>query len=198
MNSYLTINALSEGIYKDKGSKFLSFVHPVQSVDEVKDIVKEYRKKYYDARHVCYAYMIGCERTEFRANDDGEPSGTAGKPILGQLNSNNLTDVLVVVIRYFGGILLGTSGLIHAYKEATMDALANTEIVEKQIYVSYQLKFEYPVMNQVMRFVKEENVSILSNQYESDCLMTVTVPKVNSERFFSKIKNTEQVQISLC
>ena len=197
MHSYLTISAFSEGIYKDKGSKFFSFVHPVRNVDEVKEIVKDYRKKYYDARHVCYAYVLGCDRTEFRANDDGEPSGTAGKPILGQLNSRNLTDVLVVVIRYFGGILLGTSGLIHAYREATIDALANAEVVEKQIYCIYDLKFEYPAMNQVMRFVKEENATILSNRYETDCFMCLSVPKVNSERFFTKIKGTEQIQITL-
>ena len=128
---YKTINSTAEGIYKIKGSKFLSFAIPVQNVDEIKVIVAEYRKQYFDARHVCYAYMLGNERLEFRANDDGEPSGTAGRPILGQINSYELTDVMIIVVRYFGGILLGTGGLVSAYKEAAIEALSQAEIIEK-------------------------------------------------------------------
>ncbi len=191
IDQYKTITCPSEGLCKDKGSKFLSFAIPVTHVDQVKEIVKDYRKKYYDARHVCYAYVLGAERLEFRANDDGEPSGTAGKPILGQLNSRELTDVLVVVIRYFGGILLGTSGLIHAYREATVDALDAAEVVERQVYCTHRLVFDYTMMNQVMRIVKEEGVIIVSNEYVADCVLTVSVPKSKDERFVGRVEKID-------
>ena len=126
-DEYKTIKGTAEGYYTEKRSKFYAFAHHVENVDEIKDIISEYRKKYYDARHVCYAYMLGPERSEFRANDDGEPSSTAGKPILGQINSNELTDILIVVIRYYGGVNLGTSGLIVAYREAAADAIAHSQ-----------------------------------------------------------------------
>ncbi len=194
-DTYRTIAGGSEGIFKDKGSKFLAFAVPVRTADEVRDMVKEYRKKYYDARHVCYAYVLGVERTEFRANDDGEPSGTAGKPILGQLNSRELTDVLVVVIRYFGGILLGTSGLIHAYREATVAALDEAQVVERVVYCEHTLVFEYPTMNQVMRIVKEEDVVVVDSRYEMDCVVVVSVPKVNDERLVSRVLKLEVVRL---
>ena len=156
-DSYFTIASESEGLYKDKGSKFLAFAHPVSSLEEVKVLLEHYRKEYYDARHVCYAYMLGADQEEFRANDDGEPSGTAGRPILGQIRSKNLTNVLVVVIRYFGGILLGTSGLIVAYKEATADALSRADIIEKDVMLPRTLRFSYEKMNEVMRTLKDIN-----------------------------------------
>ena len=140
-NTFKTITSTGEGIYKEKGSKFLSYAIPVISADEAKENVKDYRKRFFDARHVCYAWMLGAERTEFRANDDGEPSGTAGRPILGQINSRDLTNVLVIVVRYFGGILLGTGGLVVAYKEAAANALNQTEILEKNVEENIQIKF---------------------------------------------------------
>ncbi len=145
-DEYKTITATSEGYYTEKRSKFLAFAHPVCTIDEVKDIVAQYRKKYYDARHVCYAYMLGAERTEFRANDDGEPSSTAGKPILGQINSNELTDILIVVVRYYGGVNLGTSGLIVAYREAAADAIAHATIETRQVEEIVKYSFAYPQM----------------------------------------------------
>ena len=149
---YRTVDVSAEGEYYEKRSKFLAFLEPVHSLEEVKERVEFYQKKYYDARHCCYAYMLGPERKEFRANDNGEPSGTAGKPILGQINSNELTDVLIVVIRYFGGIKLGTSGLIVAYKMAAADAIEHAEIVEKTVDEEVTFYFEYPFMNSVCRY----------------------------------------------
>ena len=154
MDEYKTItNKVSEGYYTEKRSKFLAFAHHVTNSDEVKEIVDAYRKKYYDARHVCYAYMLGAERLEFRANDDGEPSSTAGKPILGQINSNELTDILIVVIRYYGGVNLGTGGLIVAYKTAAAEAIASAEIETRQVEETVTYSFSYPMMNSVMRVV---------------------------------------------
>lgn len=165
-DSYLTIAAKAEGIYKEKGSKFLAFAHPVESLDEVKELLEQYKKDFYDARHVCYAYMLGPDHEEFRANDDGEPSGTAGRPILGQINSNNLTNILVVVVRYFGGILLGTGGLIVAYKEATADAIQNAQIVERDVLHAHHLRFSYEEMNNVMKSLKGLDAQIIAQGYE--------------------------------
>lgn len=172
---FKTISAPSEGIYKEKGSKFLSFAIPVEHADEAKEILKEYRKRFFDARHVCYAYMIGYDRTEFRANDDGEPSGTAGRPILGQINSKELTDILVIVVRYFGGILLGTSGLITAYKEATIDALNNADITEKTVEKSFSFSFGYIQMNDVMKIIKDTGAQIVQQHFDNECSMTVKI-----------------------
>lgn len=177
MDSFKTIKSISTGTYSEKRSKFLAFAIPVRSVDEVKQIVAEYQKKYYDARHVCYAYMLGAERTEFRANDNGEPSGTAGKPILGQINSNELTDILVIVVRYFGGVKLGTSGLIIAYRLAAAEAISAAEVIEKTVDEDITFFFEYPFMNDVMRIVKEESPEIISQTYDSDCSMTLRIRK---------------------
>ncbi len=174
-DSYLTITSPSSGQYTEKRSKFLAFAFPVSNVEEIKSILEEYQKKYYDARHVCYAYMLGHQRLTFRANDNGEPSGTAGKPILGQINSNELTDILILVVRYFGGVKLGTSGLIQAYKAAAAEAIAAATIIEKTVDEQITIAFEYPLMNQVMRVVKEESPSILSQSFDGDCLMTLTI-----------------------
>ena len=170
-DTYKTISAPSEGIYTEKRSKFIAIALPVRTVDEVKSHLEVYQKKYYDARHVCYAYMLGPERKDFRANDNGEPSGTAGKPILGQINSNELTDILIIVVRYFGGIKLGTSGLIVAYKAAAAEAIAVAEVIEKTVDEAVTFLFEYPFMNDVMRIVKEEEPEILEQSYDMDCRM---------------------------
>ena len=165
-DSYKTIKALSEGYYTEKRSRFLSFAIPVRTVEDVKEFVQEYRKKYYDSRHVCWAYMLGTDRHTFRANDDGEPSSTAGKPILGQINSNELTDILIIVVRYFGGIELGAGGLIVAYRAAAAEAIAAAEIEERTVDVDVTVVFEYPYLNHIMRIVKEEQPEIVSQTFE--------------------------------
>lgn len=169
IDEYLTIDdaKIGEGYYSEKRSKFLAFAHHVSDVDEVKGIIEQYRKKYFDARHVCYAYMLGAERLQFRANDDGEPSGTGGKPILGQINSNELTDVLVVVIRYYGGVNLGTGGLIVAYRTAAAAAIADSTIVTRQVEELVKFSFPYVMMNSVMRIVKEMSPRIISQTYDN-------------------------------
>lgn len=174
-DTYKTIVAPSEGIYTEKRSKFIAMAFPVRTVDEIKVHLEACQKKYYDARHVCYAYMLGHERKDFRANDNGEPSGTAGKPILGQINSNELTDILIVVVRYFGGIKLGTSGLIQAYKAAAAEAIAAAEFVERTVDDVVSFLFEYPFMNDVMRVVKEMNPEIVQQAYDMDCSMTLRI-----------------------
>jgi YigZ family protein len=175
-DTYKTISKeVCEGFYSEKRSKFLAFVHHVDSVDEAMAIVKEYRKKYYDARHCCYAYVLGPDRADFRANDDGEPSSTAGKPILGQLNRLELTDVLVVVIRYYGGVNLGTGGLIVAYRTATEDALSKAVIEEKFVEERITYRFTYPMINAVMRVVKETGARIVSQSFDNDCEIVLSI-----------------------
>ena len=187
IDEYKTISGTSEGYYTEKRSKFLAFAHHVETVDEVKDIVAGYRKKYYDARHVCYAYMLGAERLEFRANDDGEPSSTAGKPILGQINSNELTNILIVVVRYYGGVNLGTSGLIVAYREAAADALTHATIETRQVEEIVKYSFAYPQMNDVMRIVKDMNPRIVSQTYDNTCEIVLSIRKSEVEQLKSKL-----------
>lgn len=175
-DTYKTVSKeVCEGFYSEKRSKFLAFVHHVDSVDEAMAIVKEYRKKYYDARHCCYAYVLGSDRADFRANDDGEPSSTAGKPILGQLNRLELTDVLVVVIRYYGGVNLGTGGLIVAYRTSTEDALSKAVIEEKFVEQRITYRFTYPMINAVMRVVKETGARIVSQSFDNDCEIVLSI-----------------------
>lgn len=175
-DTYKTVSKeVCEGFYSEKRSKFLAFVHHVDSVDEAMAIVKKYRKKYYDARHCCYAYVLGSDRADFRANDDGEPSSTAGKPILGQLNRLELTDVLVVVIRYYGGVNLGTGGLIVAYRTATEDALSKAVIEEKFVEERITYRFTYPMINAVMRVVKETGARIVSQSFDNDCEIVLSI-----------------------
>lgn len=175
-DTYKTVSKeVCEGFYSEKRSKFLAFVHHVDSVDEAMAIVKEYRKKYYDARHCCYAYVLGSDRADFRANDDGEPSSTAGKPILGQLNRLELTDVLAVVIRYYGGVNLGTGGLIVAYRTATEDALSKAVIEEKFVEERITYRFTYPMINAVMRVVKETGARIVSQSFDNDCEILLSI-----------------------
>lgn len=192
---YRTIVAPAEGIYTEKRSKFLAIALPVRTVDEVKVLLEEYQKKYYDARHVCYAYMLGPQRKDFRANDNGEPSGTAGKPILGQINSNELTDILIIVVRYFGGIKLGTSGLIVAYKAAAAEALAAAEVVEKTVDECIRFWFEYPFMNDVMRVVKEEGPEIVEQGYDMDCRMTLRIRSSLMPRLRARLEKVETLRI---
>ena len=177
MDSYKTISekTIGEGYITEKRSKFLAFAHHVESVDEVKEIVAQYRKKYFDARHVCWAYMLGHERNEFRANDDGEPSSTAGKPILGQINSRELTNILVVVIRYFGGVLLGTSGLIVAYREAAADAINHAVEEERLIEEEITYSFTYVMMNDVMRIIKDMQPRIVSQTFDNTCEIRLAI-----------------------
>ena len=172
---YKTIDVQGEGIYSEKRSKFLAFAIPVLTLDDVKREVEAYQKKYYDARHVCYAYRLGERRELFRANDNGEPSGTAGKPILGQIDSRELTNVLVIVVRYFGGIKLGTSGLIVAYKAAAAEALDATEHIEKTINEEITLKFSYPLLNDVLRIVKEETPRIVEQVFDNECIVRLSI-----------------------
>ena len=186
-DEFKTIAATSEGYYTEKRSKFLAFAHPVRTVDEIKELLAGYRKKYYDARHVCYAYMLGAERTEFRANDDGEPSSTAGKPILGQINSNELTDILIVVVRYYGGVNLGTSGLIVAYREAAADALAHATIETRQVEEVGKYSFAYPQMNDVMRIVKDMNPRIVSQTYDNTCEIVLSIRKSEADQLRSRL-----------
>lgn len=174
---YKTIKEKSEGTYTELRSKFLAFAHPVSTVEEAMALVEQYQKKYYDARHVCWAYMIGADRETFRSNDNGEPSGTAGKPILGQINSNELTDIIIFVVRYFGGVKLGTSGLIVAYRTAAAEAIAAATIEERQVEATYDFSFEYPLMTAVMKVVRDMNARILEQSYDMDCRMSVSIRK---------------------
>ncbi|PXV64467.1 putative YigZ family protein [Dysgonomonas alginatilytica] len=193
MDTFKTVKETAKGLFTEKKSKFISFAIPVQTVDDVKAEVEKYRKEYYDARHVCWAYMLGAERNEFRANDDGEPSGTAGKPILGQINSNELTDILIIVIRYFGGVKLGTSGLITAYKEAAIEAIAAAEIIEKTVDLDISFQFEYPFMNDVMKIVKDLEPTILSQQYDMDCSMSLRIRKGLYDQLISRLEKVESL-----
>lgn len=187
-DTYLTISNTSEGYYTEKRSKFYAFAHHVETVDEVKEIVAMYRKKYYDARHVCWAYMLGHERIEFRANDDGEPSSTAGKPILGQINSAELTNILVVVIRYYGGVNLGTGGLIVAYRTAAADAIANANIEERLIEEEILYNYPYVMMNDVMRIVKDLQPRIVSQTFDNTCEIKLSIRKSEAPRLRSMLE----------
>lgn len=193
-DTYKTIEGQSEAIYTEKRSKFIAIAIPVRTLTEVKAHLEEYQKKYYDARHVCYAYMLGAERKEFRANDNGEPSGTAGKPILGQINSNELTDILIIVVRYFGGIKLGTSGLIVAYRTAAAQAIAEATIIEKTVNQDVKIVFEYPFMNDVMRIVKEEAPEILEQSYDMDCIMRLRIRKSLMPRLHARLEKVETLR----
>ncbi|MBR3565374.1 MAG: YigZ family protein [Paludibacteraceae bacterium] len=191
-DSFHTISEPSEGLFKDKGSKFLSFAIPIENNQEIKALLEKYRKEYYDARHVCYAYMIGAERNEYRSNDDGEPSGTAGKPILGQINSYNLTNILIIVVRYFGGILLGTSGLINAYKNAAKDAIDNAKIVTCAIKIQHTISVPYDIINDIMRIIKDNRAQIVQTEYDNNNqILTIQVEQALNDNFETKITKYE-------
>jgi len=190
-DTYKTIEAPSEGIYKEKGSKFLAKAYPVRTEEQVKAIVEQLKEEFYDARHHCYAYILGPKGDKWRANDDGEPSGTAGKPIHGQLLSFNLTNVLVVVIRYFGGTKLGVSGLINAYKAATYDALTNAKIITRTVDAIYRVTFGYTMMNEVMRLVKDLNLQLVEQHFDNTCFIKVRIRRSLESEFLSKCSKIE-------
>lgn len=192
-DEYKTVTSeIAEGFYSEKRSKFYAFVHHVTSEDEIKAIIAGYHKSHYDARHICYAYVLGSDKTRFRANDDGEPSSTAGKPILGQIIKNDLTDILVIVIRYYGGVNLGTSGLIVAYRTAAADAISRVTVVTRQIEESVKFKFPYELTNSVMKVVKELSPRILSNDYNDNiCDMVFSIRKSQAEILKKKLKQIE-------
>lgn len=188
-DEYKTItDTVGEGFYSEKRSKFLAFAHHVTDENRVKELILQYRKRYYDARHVCYAYMLGAERTFFRANDDGEPSSTAGKPILGQINSNGLTDILIIVVRYYGGVNLGTGGLITAYKTAAADAVAHSQTVMRTVEKEVVYDFPYVMMNDVMKIVKEMNPRIISQTYDNTCRIILGIRKNKADELENRLK----------
>ena len=196
-DTYKTLAGPAEGLYKEKGSKFLAFAYPVQSLDEIKAHLEQLRKDYFDARHHCYAYILGPRKDAFRANDDGEPSGTGGRPIHGQLLSADLTDTLIVVVRYFGGILLGASGLANAYKTAARDAIDHATIIEKTIDTRYRFLFAYEAMNDVMRILKEFDLKPENPNYALDCSLEVSVRQSQSVRLYDRIADLRTVKIEV-
>lgn len=194
-DTFYTLKAPSEGIYKEKMSKFLAFATPVTTVDEAKNVIAGYQKKYFDARHVCWAFMIGADRKTFMSNDNGEPSGTAGRPILGQINSFNLTNIVICVVRYFGGIKLGTSGLIVAYKEAAREAITAGEIIECHEMTRITVTFPYIAMNDVMRLVKSADVKIESQLFDNSCSMTVATRADNADSLAARFTDIDGVTL---
>lgn len=192
---YRTIAAPAEAIYKERSSKFLAYAYPVESEEEVKAHLDKLRKEYFDATHHCYAYRIGAEGEQFRANDDGEPSGTAGKPILGQLLSAQLTNCLVVVVRYFGGTKLGVSGLIQAYKESTAEVLATSDIIEKTVDTLFEVEFPYIAMNGVQRVIKEVSPRIDSQNFDNLCTMTLRVRKSEAPILEARLRKVDGVSV---
>ncbi|WP_304516394.1 YigZ family protein [Cecembia rubra] len=195
IDTYLTLKEDSEGLYKEKGSKFLAFAYPVRNEAEIKDKLDQLRKKYYDARHHCYAYILGKDQSIFRANDDGEPNHSAGDPILGQIRSHQLSNVLIVVVRYFGGTKLGVGGLIHAYKTAASDAIANNEIITAVLHERVKLDFEYLNMNEVMKLIKDYELQIVEQQFDNQCQIILEVRQKLLEEITNKISDLNGVKI---
>lgn len=195
-DTYFTIEEPAEGIFRDKGSKFIAYAYPFKDENKLKEIIGELKSLHPKARHHCWAYRLSPDRSVFRVNDDGEPSGTAGRPILNALLSKDVTNILVVVVRYFGGTLLGVPGLINAYKTATQEALTNSIIVEKTVNDVYQIDFEYLAMNDVMRVIKDENISVLDQQFDNACIMTVEMRKMQVNAFVQKMEKVEGARIT--
>jgi uncharacterized YigZ family protein len=194
-DTYLTIEKPSESIFKDKGSKFLAFAYPVENDQQIKEILNLLKKEHHTANHHCYAYRLGADKMNFRANDDGEPNNTAGKPILGQIQSNDLTNVLIVVVRYFGGTLLGVSGLINAYKNSAADVIKASTIIEKQILFNYTIQFYFEHLNDVMKLLKQLDCKITSQQFDNNCEMSFSIRKANSEQCEEKLKKIEGLKL---
>ena len=195
-DSYKTISRSSEGIYKDKGSKFIAIACPVITEEDVKERLSEIRNKYHDARHHCFAYVLGYDKSAFRYNDDGEPSGTAGRPIYGQINSKDLTNTLVVVVRYFGGVKLGVRGLINAYKAAASDALLQVDIITKTVNEIFSIEFDYLMMNSVMKIIKDADLKILSQDFQLDCKLEYIVRKKNADLVKEKFLKINGLKIN--
>ncbi|QMU27931.1 IMPACT family protein [Adhaeribacter radiodurans] len=196
MSQYQTIAAPSAGVYKEKGSKFLAFAFPVNSEAEIKEIIGSLKKEYFDARHYCYAYRLGPTGSVYRANDDGEPNHSAGDPILGQLKSSNLTYILLVVVRYFGGIKLGVSGLIQAYKTAAQDALATATIIQKKELSQLTLYFSYEQLNEVMSLAKEPDLVILKQEFEQECTLVIQFPKTAEVIIRARLSKIKDVRFA--
>lgn len=194
-DTYLTIEKPVEGIFKDKGSKFLAFAYPVQNDQQIKEILNQLRKDHHTANHHCYAYRLGAAKQNYRANDDGEPNNTAGKPILGQIQSADLTDILIVVVRYFGGTLLGVSGLINAYKLSAVEAIKNAQIIEKQILFHYTIHFPFEQLNDVMKLLKQLDAKISNQQFDNDCSIQFSIRKANSEACEEKLKKMSGLKL---
>jgi uncharacterized YigZ family protein len=194
-DTYKTIEGKAEGIFKDKGSRFISYIFTISSEEEAKLVLQEIKKEHFSARHHCFAYRLGYSGEKFRSNDDGEPSGTSGKPILGQLLSNELTNVMIVVVRYFGGTLLGVSGLINAYKCAAKDAINNAIIVTKIIETKFHLRFDYQIQNSVMKIIKDEKLEIYSSAFDIECNVSVLVRKTKAEMVFKIFRSVEGLKI---
>jgi len=198
IDSYKTIiKASKEGLFKDRGSKFYGYAFPVTNEEEIKEKIELLKKQHYNARHWCYAWQLGKKYDHYRANDDGEPSNSAGMPIYGQLQSFNVTNILVVVVRYFGGIKLGVGGLIKAYKNGAKLALENSIIIHKTIDEVFLIKFEYPEMNTIMRIIKDENISIINQKMELDCQFIISIRKKEAIRIFKIFENTYKVSIKV-
>ena len=195
VTTYRTLELPIQAEFKDKGSRFLAFAYPVQTVEQVKKYVDDLRQEHHKARHWCYAYRFGVDGNQFRANDDGEPSGSAGRPILGQIDSFELTDVLVVVVRYFGGTLLGVPGLIHAYKTSTQMALENAQITEKNIEKTVRIRCEYPYLNEAIRIAKNHQAEIIEQDLQLDCRLTVRIPLANTEACLAAWAQTRQIEL---
>ena len=195
ITTYLTLKSPIQAEIKDKGSRFLAFAYPVQTAEQVKKHVDDLRQEHHKARHWCYAYRLGVDGNQFRANDDGEPSGSAGRPILGQIDSFELTDVLVVVVRYFGGTLLGVPGLIHAYKNSTQMALENAQIIEKNIEKTVRIRCEYPYLNEAIRIAKNHQAEMIEQDLQLDCRLTVRIPLANAEACLAAWAQTRQIEL---
>lgn len=196
-DTYKTLTTSSEGLYSEKKSKFIALAIPVSSEEEVKEKLADIRKQYHDARHHCYAYILGPDKSGYRMNDDGEPSGTAGRPIYGQLLSFDVTNVLLVVVRYFGGIKLGVSGLLNAYKLAAKMALENANIVEKTIEETYKVSFDFPEMNAVMQLLKDPEIKILEQNFDMQNIIRFSVRQREADRFLSALQKLPNVKVSL-
>lgn len=194
-DTYLTLAAPSQGEYKEKKSKFMAFARPVADVAGAKAFIASCQKEYFDARHVCWAYMLGADRKTFLSSDNGEPSGTAGKPILGQINSFGLTDVVVVVVRYFGGIKLGTSGLIAAYRAAAREALGAAVIIERHITERFTVTFPYIAMNEVMRAVKNSSADIIAQNFDNSCSLTLEIRADDAAALRSRLLDIDGTSI---
>lgn len=196
-DTYRSIEKPSQGIYKEKGSKFLSFAYPVANEEEIQDLIHRLKKQYHDARHHCYAYILGKDMKNYRSNDDGEPNHSAGDPILGQIKSNELTQILIVVVRYFGGTKLGVGGLIRAYKTAAAEAISSAEIVEKTVMVPIEFSFGYLSMDEIMRTVKKYNLKIISQEFDNSCRIKVVCRESLAEEVIgvlSEVPTSNQVK----
>lgn len=195
-DTYFTIDKPSEGLFKDRGSKFIALLIPVKTEQEVKQLISDIRKEYHDACHHCYAFRLGYDKSAYRSSDDGEPSGTAGKPIFGQILSNDLTNILIVVVRYFGGTLLGVPGLINAYRSAAADSIKNAVIVEKTINDVYEISFEYLAMNDVMHILKDNNAEIIKNEFELSCVTVFKIRKTYSNTVYEQFQRLDKTKLN--